>query len=108
MVGGSAIVTTRHKISEFIYGRPITIPPGPHSDEEPETQTQNKYPCLFGAATFHIQDPGTLRIPSQFLPHVDKTGMIVALYQLSGVSYNFFAVQKNDKNQNLCTMCIAM
>ena len=40
MVGGSAIVTTRHKISEFIYGRPITIPPGPHSDEEPETYEQ--------------------------------------------------------------------
>jgi len=40
LVGGSAIVTTRHKISEFIYGRPITIPPGPHSDEEPETYEQ--------------------------------------------------------------------
>ena len=31
---------TKHKISEFIYGRPITIPPGPHSDEEPETYEQ--------------------------------------------------------------------
>ncbi len=31
---------TRYKISEFIYGRPITIPPGPHSDEEPETYEQ--------------------------------------------------------------------
>lgn len=40
LAGGSAIVTTRHKISEFIYGRPITIPPGPHSDEEPETYEQ--------------------------------------------------------------------
>lgn len=33
-------ISTRYKISEFIYGRPITIPPGPHSDEEPETYEQ--------------------------------------------------------------------
>ena len=36
--GGS--ISSRHKISELIYGRPITIPPGPHSDEEPETYQQ--------------------------------------------------------------------
>lgn len=36
----SQVETTRLKISEFIYGRPITIPPGPHSDEEPETYEQ--------------------------------------------------------------------
>ena len=38
---------TKHKISEFIYGRPITIPPGPHSDEEPETYEQKSYQILF-------------------------------------------------------------
>ena len=40
MANTSGAIASRHKISEFIYGRPITIPPGPHSDEEPETYEQ--------------------------------------------------------------------
>ena len=40
LTNSSSQVSTRFKISELLYGRPITIPPGPHSDEEPETYEQ--------------------------------------------------------------------
>lgn len=40
LTNSSSQVSTRFKISELLYGRPITIPPGPHSDEEPEIYEQ--------------------------------------------------------------------
>ena len=51
------------------------------------------YPFLFQAASFHIQDMETVGSISQYIPHVDKVGLITAFYQVQGISYNFVAVQ---------------
>lgn len=83
MVGGSAIVTTRHKISEFIYGRPITIPPGPHSDEEPETYEQK--------SLFHdVDSPNTqaaINLKKRIYNNtLNVSGMVPAAYMGVGQS----------------------
>ena len=51
------------------------------------------YPCLFQAASCHVQDVENNQTASQYLPHTDKTGLITAFYQVQGISYNFVAVE---------------
>ena len=52
------------------------------------------YPFLFQAASCcHVQDVETDLTTSQCVPHTDKAGLITAIYQVQGISYNFVAVQ---------------
>ena len=51
-----------------------------------------KYLFIFQAASCYVQNVETLRTTSQYVPHIDKVGLITAFCQVQGISYKFVAV----------------
>ena len=45
----------------------------------------------------------TLHKTSQYIPHVDKLGLITVFYKVQGISYNFVAVQDIKSKDNAVT-----
>ena len=100
------LLEIRHIISKRLYNKRMfndLLANAPYVKEimantEINEQEADKYPFLLGACSCHLQDADSIDLTCQYVPHIDKTGTIAAFYQLTGVSYNFVAVQTNTKD----------